>query len=145
MERNLSFSLHVLTSRLERMADRILRTEHNVSYRRFLALTLVGQLEAPTQRALADCLGVTEPSVSRMTSVLADEGLLQVQPDPGGGNRRRLRLTDSGRQLVASVQTGLEERFAALVAHSGVPYDDYAQHTQRLLTTLDQLEQKGTT
>ena len=39
-----------------------------------------------------------------------------------------------GKNLVASVQDGLEERFAALVADSGVPYADYAEHTRRLLT-----------
>jgi DNA-binding MarR family transcriptional regulator len=143
VERNLSFNLHVLTARLERMADRILRAEYNVSYRRFLALTLVGQLGASTQRALADCLGVTEPSVSRMTAVLAGEKLLEVQPDSAGGRRRRLSLTDKGQQLVASAQGGLEERFAALVTHSGVPYTDYAEHTQRLLKALDRLEQEG--
>ena len=144
MERNLSFNLHVLTARLDRMADRALRAEYNVSYRRFLALTLVGQLGTSTQRALADSLGVTEPSVSRTTAILAGEGLLEVQPDPAGGHRRRLSLTDRGKQLVASVQDGLEARFAALVAHSGVPYADYAEHTRRLLTTLDRLEQEGT-
>src|SRR3954470_20647282 len=108
MEHNLSFHLHVLTARLDRAADRILRAEHNISYSRFLALTLVGELGASTQRALADHLGVTEPSVSRMTAVLAADGLLDVQPDPGGGRRRRLSLTDKGKQLVASVQHGFE-------------------------------------
>lgn len=44
MERNLSLNLHVLTARLDRAADRILRAEHNVSYSRFVALTLVGEL-----------------------------------------------------------------------------------------------------
>jgi DNA-binding MarR family transcriptional regulator len=143
VEQNLSFSLHVLTARLDRAADRILRAEHNVSYRRFLALTLVGQLGASTQRALADDLGLTEPSVSRMTAVLAGEGLLDVQPDPAGGHRRRLSLTDEGKQLVASVQEGFEERFASLVALSGVPYAEYAEHTRQLLTTLDRVEQEG--
>jgi hypothetical protein len=46
MERNLSFNLHVLTARLDRAADRILRAERNVSYSRFLALTLVGELSS---------------------------------------------------------------------------------------------------
>ncbi|GAA3589164.1 hypothetical protein GCM10022419_084460 [Nonomuraea rosea] len=142
MAHHLSFDLHVLTARLDRAADRILRAEYNVSYRRFLALTLVGELGASTQRALADALGVTEPSVSRMTGVLAAEGLLDVQPDPGGGRRRRLSLTDKGKQLVASVQQGLEERLAALVAHSGVPYEDYAKHTAQLLATFDQAERE---
>ncbi|WP_405151450.1 MarR family transcriptional regulator [Sphaerisporangium sp. NBC_01403] len=143
MERNLSLNLHVLTARLDRAADRILRAEHNVSYSRFVALTLVGELGASTQRTLAEYLGVTEPSVSRMTAVLAADGLLDVQPDPAGGNRRRLSLTNEGKQLVASIQQGLEGRLAALVAHSGVPYTEYAQHTARLLATFERLEQEA--
>jgi DNA-binding MarR family transcriptional regulator len=144
MERNLSFNLHVLTARLDRVADRILRAEHNVSYQHFLALTVVGELGASTQRALAECLGVTEPSVSRMAGVLAAEGLLDVQPDPAGGRRRRLSLTDQGKQLVASVQQGFEERMARLVAHSGVPYDEYTEHTASLLATIDRVEREMT-
>ncbi|MFF4219420.1 MarR family winged helix-turn-helix transcriptional regulator [Streptomyces nondiastaticus] len=143
MERNLSFNLHVLTARLDRAADRTLQAEHNVSYSRFLALTLVRELGTPTQRALADCLGVTEPSVSRMTAALAAEGLLDVQPDPAGGRRRRLTLTEEGMRLVTSVQQGFEERLAALVALSGVPYEEYAEHTARILATFEGLERKG--
>ncbi|MFI6735135.1 MarR family winged helix-turn-helix transcriptional regulator [Nonomuraea sp. NPDC050451] len=145
MDRNLSFDLHVLTARLDRAADRILRAEHQVSYSRFLALTLVGKLGASTQRTLADYLGVTEPSVSRMTAVLAAEGLLDVQPDPDGGRKRRLSLTDKGKELVASVQRGFEDRLAALVAHSGVPYQEYAEHTARLLQALERWEQGKST
>jgi DNA-binding MarR family transcriptional regulator len=140
VKHNLGVDLHVLTARLDRAADRILRAEHNISYSRFLTLTLVGTLGFSTQRALAECLGVTEPSVSRMTGVLAAEGLLDVQPDPAGGHRRRLSLTDEGRQLVDSVQTGFEERLAALAAHSGVPYEQYAEQTSRLLETFERLE-----
>lgn len=144
MERNLSLNLHVLVARLDRAGDRILRAQHNISYNRFLALTLVGELGASTQRALADGLGVTEPSVSRMTAVLAAEGLLDVQPDPAGGNRRQLSLTDEGKQLVASLRQEFEERLAALVAHSGVPYAEFAEHTERLLATLDHVEREST-
>jgi DNA-binding MarR family transcriptional regulator len=141
MERNLSFDLHVLTARLDRLADRLLRAEYDISYSRFLALTLVGELGASTQRALADALGVTEPSVSRMTAVLAEEGFLDVRPEPGGGRRRRLSLTDKGKELVSSVQGELEKRFATIVEHSGVPYAPYAKHTRRLLTTVNGLDQ----
>jgi DNA-binding MarR family transcriptional regulator len=141
VERNLSFDLHVLTARLDRAADRILRSENNVSYSRFLALTLVGELGASTQRDLANRLGVTEPSVSQMTGVLAAHGLLDVRPDPGGGRRRRLSLTAEGKQLVVSVQGRFEQRLAALVAASGVSYTEYAESTARLLATLDRVEQ----
>lgn len=144
MEQNLSLNLHVLVARLDRMADRILRAEHNISYSRFLALTLVGELGFSTQRALADGLGVTEPSVSRMTAVLAAEGLLDVRPDPAGGNRRQLSLTDEGKRVVASLRQEFEDKLAALVAHSGVPYAEFAGHTARLLATLDRTEEEPT-
>ncbi|MEU6409089.1 MarR family transcriptional regulator [Microbispora sp. NPDC046933] len=143
MEQNLSLNLHVLIARLDRAADRILRAEHDISYSRFLALTLVGELGASTQRTLAEYLGVTEPSVSRMTAVLAADGLLDVQPDPAGGNRRRLSLTDEGKRLVASIRQEFEDRLAAVVAESGVPYAEYAEHTARLLTTFDRLEREA--
>lgn len=143
MEQNLSLNLHVLTARLDRAADRILRAEHGISYSRFLALTLVGELGASTQRTLAEYLGVTEPSVSRMTGVLAADGLLDVQPDPAGGNRRRLSLTDAGKRRVTSIRQEFEDRLAAVVAESGVPYAEYAEHTARLLATFDRLEREA--
>jgi len=136
MEGSLTFDLHALTARLDRAADRILRAEVDLSYRRFLALLLVGE-GAPTQRVLAERLGVTEPSTSRMVSVLADEGLLDITPDPSGGNRRRLALTAAGKQRVEACRDVLEGRFAALVARSGVPYAEYAKYTRRLVAALD--------
>ena len=137
MPGDLSFDLHALTARLDRAADRILQVEHNVSFRRFLALVTVGDLGSATQRGLAERLGVSEPSVSRMTGVLVEAGLLDAPTDPGGGNRRQLSLTPVGKQLVEQCRELLEERFADLVTRSGVPYDEYAHNTRLLLHALD--------
>ena len=135
--RDLSRSLHKLTARLDRAADAILPAEAGMSYSRFLALDMVGSEGADTQRALAERLGVSEPSVSRMVRVLADGGWLQTLPDPAGGNRNRLRLTPSGEQLVQRWGAELEERLAALLETAGVPYRTYRTHTMRLLAALD--------
>jgi DNA-binding MarR family transcriptional regulator len=143
MERDLSRSLHALTARLDRAADTILRAEAGLSYSRFLALFMVRSLGADTQRALAERLGVSEPSVSRMTRVLAEQGLLRVVADPGGGNRRRLTLTPAGEQVVKHWGGDLEERFAALVDEAGVPYRRYADDTERLLERLEAAEASG--
>lgn len=133
MARDLSFTLHVLTARLDRAADRMLRAEHDITYSRFLALSLIGEFGVPTQRALADALGVTEPSVSRMVAVLTSEGLLEP---PEGSGRRHLNLSTTGKEFVASVQHVFEDRLADLVAESDVPYDEYREHTARLLAAL---------
>jgi DNA-binding MarR family transcriptional regulator len=137
VERDLSRSLHALTGRLDRAADAILRAEAGLSYSRFLALFMVRSLGADTQRALAERLGVSEPSVSRMTRVLSEEGLLRAGADPAGGNRRQLTLTATGEQLVERWGGELEKRFAVLVEDAGVPYRTYAEYTRRLLEQLD--------
>jgi DNA-binding MarR family transcriptional regulator len=135
-QQDLSRNLHALTARLDRAADAILRAEANISYSRFMTLFMVRSHGATTQRALAEKLGVSEPSVSRMTRVLAEEGLLEVLPDPAGGNRRQLKLTPAGERLVKRWGGYLEERFAQLVEDSGVPYPTYARYTERLLEQL---------
>lgn len=137
MADELSFDLHRLTRRLDRVADRILRSEYDLSYRRFLALYLVRQLSGPTQRELAESLDVTEPSVSRMVGVLVEAGYLDAGADAVKGNRRRLGLTPAGKELVEQCHDLLEQHFAQLVEHSGVSYNDYSRNTLLLLATLD--------
>lgn len=136
-QRTLGRRLHILTARLDKSAGEMLRREAGISYPRFLALYLVGHLGAETQRDLAQSLGVTEPSVSRMVVVLKREALLEVVTVPGAGHRRSLRLTEQGRRLVERWGAELEDRFAAVVEASGVPYAAYLEHTDRLLATLD--------
>jgi DNA-binding MarR family transcriptional regulator len=134
---DLSFDLHALTTRLDRSADRILQAEYGLSYRRFRTLLIVGRLGAATQRAVAEELGVSEPSASRMTGVLAGMGLIDAQSDPAGGNRRRLSLTVEGKHMVEQCRALLEHRFHGLVRRSGVSYADYARDTRLLLDALN--------
>ena len=138
MATSLSFDLHALVARLDRSADRILRAELGVSYRRFLSLFTVRELGATTQRALAAGLNVSEPSVSRMTALLHEDGLLLVEADPAGGNRRRLRVTPDGERLVDAGKDLLSRRFDELLEQSGIQVPAYARHTRMLLRTLEQ-------
>jgi DNA-binding MarR family transcriptional regulator len=137
VDRTLSRNLHRLTGRLDLAADRLLRAEADISYSRFLALYMVGFEGADTQRALAARLGVSEPSVSRMVRVLADGKWLESGFDPAGGNRKQLRLTHAGEQLLHQWGVTLEERLAAVLQSAGVSYRSYLAQTERLLALLD--------
>ena len=138
----LSYELHKLTARLDRAADELLEREQGISYARFLALFAVSETNG-SQRDVARWLGQTEPSTSRMVTVLADEGLLQVTRLEGAGNRRWLRLTNGGEQLVERCCRLLEGRFEEMVHRSGVPYEPYQRHTRRLLHQLDADENRN--
>ncbi len=132
----LSYELHLLTARLDRAADGLLRRQEGVSYARFLALFAVGE-GARSQRELATWLGQSEPSTSRMVGVLVDEALLTAARTVGAGNRRQLALTEAGVGLVERCGHLLEDRFADLMARSGISYLLYQQTTRRLLDQLD--------
>jgi|SRR5579885_2748312 len=136
MPSGLTHDLHKLTALLDRAADGLLRQHEGVSYSRFLALFAVGE-SGGSQRDVARWLGLTEPSTSRMVSVLATDGLLTVTRTAGAGNRRQLRLTRDGAALVKRCGALLESRFELLVHDSGVPYKTYQRHTRRLLDHLD--------
>lgn len=141
MPPGLSYELHVLTSRLDRAADGLLRREQGISYSRFLALFAIRETNG-SQRDIAQWLGQSEPSASRMVTVLAAEGLVEVSRRKGGGNQRQLRLTRSGAQLVERCGRLLEGRFESLMRSSRVPYDSYRRHTLRLLDQLEGYERR---
>lgn len=132
----LSYELHKLTARLDRAADGLLRCHAGLSYSRFLALFAIRD-GVTSQRELAQWLGQTEPSTSRMVGVLSAEGLLKATAVAGAGNRRSLELTVTGSDLVERCSRLLEGRFEELVTRSGVPYAAYQRHTRRLLHQLD--------
>jgi DNA-binding MarR family transcriptional regulator len=134
---SLSYELHLLTARLDRVADALLRDDVDVSYARFLALFAVAR-GAETQRELSLWLGQSEPSTSRMVRVLAEAGWLDVSRIRGTGNRRLLKLTESGRTVVDRCARRLEDRFSEIVARAGVPHDDYQHSTRLLLAQLDE-------
>lgn len=130
----LSRDLNRLTARIDLAADRLLADEYGLSYRHFLTLLLVGQLTAPTQRALAEAMGVSEPSISRMTKVLRHAGLLDASTTGlSGGNRRQLGLTPAGKDVVEQCRGVLELRLVGLAARTRVPYAVYLRQTRQLL------------
>jgi DNA-binding MarR family transcriptional regulator len=123
---------------MDRAADRMLQEDSGLSYARFRVLLALSQ-GACSQRALGSWLGVTEPSVSRMTRVLASSGLLAVTPDPRGGNRRVVRLTEHGDAVFGHCAALLEGRFADLLDQCDIPREEYAAHTRALIAALDQV------
>jgi DNA-binding MarR family transcriptional regulator len=136
--RELAYEVHALTARLDRAADRLLQERFGISYRRFLVLYMVGELGVATQRALAEQLDVSEPSVSRMIGVLREAGLLRADSKPGDGNRRQVALTDEGRKLLTNGGRHLSQRLAELVERSGIPSRAFVGHARRLSAALEE-------
>ena len=136
MPKRLSYELHKLTALLDRAADGLLREAAGVSYARFLALFAVRECGG-TQRDMARWLGLSEPATSRMVRVLAEDGLVEVTTLAGQGNRRQVRLTAKGDELIDRCGELLEGRFEAFAELCGVDYRTYQNQTRLLLAKLE--------
>jgi len=69
-----------------------------------------------SQRDLAERLRLEKSSISRMVAEMQRKGLLVRQRDPGNRRLYRLRLTDQGRDLHASMASAFHERYVRWVA-----------------------------
>lgn len=132
---SLAHELHVLVALMDRAAEGLLaRHDTGLSYRRFLVLLKVDDLDGPTQRELADSLGSSEAATSRMVAGLARDGLLDV--GRAHGNRRELRLTPAGGRRLGAAGAVLGDGFDRLVRELGLDPDDLTMTVRRLSAAL---------
>lgn len=133
--RHPAYALHALVFLLDQAADSIL-PELDLTYSRFQTLLTIERLGGATQRAIADELGVTEPSASRAVRGLQDAGLAMATATPGTGNRRVVTLTDKGQRVVDEAADHLEKSFAGLLDLAGLKKSDVLAITDPLLRAL---------
>ena len=133
--RDPAYALHAVVSLLDRAADDILPAL-DLTYSRFLALLTIERLEGATQKAVADALGVTEPSASRAIRRLQEDGLVASTAMPGVGNRRTVSLTDKGERVVDEAAAHLERSFADLLKVAGLRPAQVLDLTDPLLAIL---------
>lgn len=93
-----AYELHDLVLTLDRHAEALLRPE-GLSYRRYVALVIVGEHPGLTGRDLAGGLGITEAAVSGLVRRLLADGLIHDLAPAGSGHVRRLAITDTGADL----------------------------------------------
>lgn len=101
-----------LASRMKRLVER-LKSEASRVYRDrgidfndswFLAAWVLSRQDGITASEMADRLGISRPAVSQMTAGLAGKGLIDYERDAVDGRRRRISLTDLGRETVRALK-----------------------------------------
>ena len=131
----LAYDLHLLVRRMDREADQLLAAI-GTTYSRYLALLVTGENPGLTQRDLSGAVGTSEAATSRAVASLVAEGLVVSAPVPGGGNRRALRLTESGRSLVERASELLGSSFDDVARSVGIDPATLADDIRRLSSAL---------
>lgn len=92
--------LQLAAHRAQRAADRALTEAAGVTTAQAAVLVVVAADGSPTQRSVADQLGLHESAVTQMVGRLLRLGLIERRRDPADGRARLLSLTADGRDAV---------------------------------------------
>ncbi len=133
--RDLAYELNDLVLTLNKSAERRL-APLGLTFRRFLALTIIGEHPGLTGRDLSGAIGITEAAGSGLVrSLMADHLVIDVAAT-GSGNRRRLQLSDDGEDLLHRSGEALGESFDAFVAGLDIDPGALAETVHTITTAL---------
>jgi|GEM_PF-2310595 len=95
---------------MERSAEALLSAQLHISFGQFMVLSVIDAHPGPlNQTAIADHLGLTKGTVSRLIEAGATAGWIIVAPDPASRRSRLISLSHSGEKLVRQGDALLEQ------------------------------------
>jgi DNA-binding MarR family transcriptional regulator len=134
--------LHQFVFRLDKVADKMLKKELGISYRRAVFLVTLLDEGAMSQHELATALGYSDPAVSSLLIELIKSKYVTAIDDPNHGRKRIVSLTDDGTVLAQKLATYLDGSFNRLARFAGIDERAYGDANDRLLKTLINYEQR---
>jgi MarR family transcriptional regulator for hemolysin len=121
MEQTLGRSLYLAHRAVHDELDRRLY-EHGASVWNWVLLREAANADGASQRELADLMGIEPPTLVRHLDKLAEEGLVERQPDPGDRRVVRVVVTKAGRKRLAQLH-GVVHEFDAELRDALPPRD----------------------
>lgn len=89
---------------------------HGTHPRDYAVLRALGDRPGCSQREVADALGLPPSRIVGLLDGLQEAGAIEREPDPTDRRAHRVRLTDSGRGRLNSLQERADRLEAAIVA-----------------------------
>jgi DNA-binding MarR family transcriptional regulator len=107
---NYWFAVRKAAAVMEREAQIVISASTGTSFAQFMVLSVIDAHPVPLiQTAIAEHLGLTKATVSRLIDVGARAGWIDVAPDPASRRSRLISLTDAGTALVRTGDAALAE------------------------------------
>jgi DNA-binding MarR family transcriptional regulator len=107
----ITFTLNELVYVLNSTADRLLRSNFEITYSQFLFMVTLMSQTNPTPSYLAECLGVSRAAVSQRLSWFQERNLVKISKVSGNDKNLSLALTRKGETLTTQSADFLEKEF----------------------------------
>ncbi|MCL2652913.1 MAG: MarR family transcriptional regulator [Propionibacteriaceae bacterium] len=103
------FNVRKASTIMERSAEALLSAQLDISFGQFMILSVIDAHPGPlNQTAIADHLGLTKGTVSRLIEAGAEAGWIVVEADPASRRSRLISLSEPGEKLVRQGDALLE-------------------------------------
>jgi DNA-binding MarR family transcriptional regulator len=99
LDRRLTYLLGRVASSARDQANRALQPL-GLDTRHYAVLTVIASQDAPSQRTIADALGIDRATVVALADDLEQQGFARRAPSPDDRRAKRLELTALGRQVL---------------------------------------------
>jgi MarR family transcriptional regulator, transcriptional regulator for hemolysin len=107
--------LHSLIKAIDGAGDQILHSEMNIGFSQFKILTALKDLPQSSQAALASCLNLTPPAISRHIEVMIGKGLVTKRINPKKKREHLLALTAQGESYLHKCWHLLDGKFDDII------------------------------
>ncbi len=128
--------LHSLIKAIDNRGAQILQQEMGIGFSQFKILSTLSKQTNVSQAALAECLSISPPAISRQVELMLGKALIDSYKNPKNRRQHMLSLTPLGANTLKQAWDILDVRFGDVVAV--LDQDEQKQ----LVATLDKLYQQ---
>lgn len=109
--RDIIYSAHKAVFVMDKIANRTLQDNFNLTYSQFLVLVAINRNPDVSQRDIADFLDMTEAAVSRQIDIIVDKKYAQRYENKKNRREYILSLTESGKNNLQKAFKILDDKF----------------------------------
>lgn len=112
--RNLTYTLHKLSFLLDKLADRTLQDELDLSFSQLRILIAINRNSEVTQKKIACFWDMTQAAVSRQIELLIEKKLVAMHENVHNRRENHLSLTPSGEKILEDAHSLLDSKYEAI-------------------------------
>jgi MarR family transcriptional regulator, organic hydroperoxide resistance regulator len=95
-----SYLLHKVVKFMEKMAEKMMQEQFDISYLQFMILMVIYDDKEKTQKEVADCLNVTPATISKHIDALTVKKLISRHENKDNRREHVLKINTKGHEII---------------------------------------------
>jgi len=141
-DKPLTHKLHIIVSLLDKIADNLLISKFNITFRVFLTIQIISELQNPTQNMIAECAGLSKGMVSKIIFKLVNDDFVKIQEIKADRRSNKIILTKKALKILKDATIFLENELLTSSFGSKDEYNKLDKYLTNLIFKLNNYERR---